>query len=142
MAYLFCGGFKQKGLSEFVTNGEEKIMGNLGMYQMITIISKRVGGPVNLLLMVAAGGYITGRTVEWAGKSIFKALAEEEKDSRVHTVKSSYVIAGNEEKYCELQPGDQYRILARDGDAVLIKKIGDQNNPYYVSKSFLENITE
>ena len=92
--------------------------------------------------MVAAGGYITGRTVEWAGKSIFKALTEEEKDSRIYTVKSSYVIAGNEEKYCELGPGDRYRILVKDGDAVLIEKIGDQGNPYYVSKSFLENITE
>ena len=117
-------------------------MGNLGMYQMITTVSKKVGGPVYFLLMVAAGGYVTGRSVEWTGKSIFKALAEEEKDNRIHTVKSSYVIAGNEEKYCELGPGDQYKILARDGDAVLIEKIGDQNNPYYVSKSFLENITE
>lgn len=117
-------------------------MSNLGMYQLITTVSKKAGGPVNFLLMVATGGYITGRTVEWAVKNIFKALAEEEKDSRIHTLKSSYVIAGNEGKYCELGPGDQYRILARDGDAVLIEKIGNQNNPYYVSKSFLENITE
>ena len=117
-------------------------MGNLGMYQIITTISKKMGGPINFLLVVAVGGYITGRTVEWAGKGIVKAMTEAEKDRRIYTVKSSYIIAGNEEKYCELRPGDQYKILARDGDAVLIEKIGDKNNPYYVSKSFLENITE
>ena len=37
--------------------------------------------------------------------------------------------------------GDQYRILELDGDAALIEKIGDKNNPYFVSAKFLNSIS-
>lgn len=43
-------------------------MGNLGWYQLITTWSKKVGGPKNLLLLVAAGGYTIVRSVEAGGK--------------------------------------------------------------------------
>ena len=116
-------------------------MSNLGMYQMITTVSKRVGGPVKFLLLVAVGGYFTGRTIEWAGKKVVNAVKEGGKEEQVYTVKTDYAIGGDEKTYCEFAAGDQYQILARDGDVVLINKLGDKNSPYYVTDSFLKEIT-
>ena len=36
---------------------------------------------------------------------------------------------------------DQFRVLETDKDAVLIEKIGDDNNPYFVSEEMLKNIS-
>lgn len=38
--------------------------------------------------------------------------------------------------------GDNYRVLNHDGDAILVEKLGDGNNPYYVSADFLKEISE
>lgn len=35
-----------------------------------------------------------------------------------------------------------YRILERDKDSVLIEKIGDNNNPYFVSADFLRTVSK
>ena len=45
-------------------------MGNLGMYQFITTVSKRVGGPRNFIIIVAATGYGLGKAVEFGVKFI------------------------------------------------------------------------
>lgn len=37
--------------------------------------------------------------------------------------------------------GDQFRVLEIDRDAVLIEKIVDNNNPYFVSEELLTNIS-
>lgn len=37
--------------------------------------------------------------------------------------------------------GDRFKVLEFDGDAILIEKIGDSNNPYVVSSEFLEKIS-
>lgn len=37
--------------------------------------------------------------------------------------------------------GDQFRVLETDKDAVLIEKIDDDNNPYFVSEELLTNIS-
>ncbi len=38
--------------------------------------------------------------------------------------------------------GDNFRILNHDADAILIEKLGDDNNPYFVSADFLKQISE
>lgn len=43
-------------------------MGNLGWYQLLTTWAKKVGGPKQLMLLLAAGGYIIIRPVEAGGK--------------------------------------------------------------------------
>ena len=37
--------------------------------------------------------------------------------------------------------GDKFKVLEFDGDAVLIEKIGDSNNPYVASSEFLGKIS-
>ena len=47
-------------------------MSNLGMYQMITVWSKKFGGPANLLIATACAGYVVLRTGEGTVKTIIK----------------------------------------------------------------------
>ena len=121
-------------------------MSNLEMYQMMTTIAKKVGGPTNLLLITAAGGYGIGKGIEWICKAGVKEMKTRQKNNaengKIHTVKAEYSVCGNGKGNCELKKGDQYRILESDGEAVLIEKIGDVHNPYFVSKSMLEQITD
>lgn len=39
----------------------------------------------------------------------------------------------------KLKSGDRIRVLATDEDSILIEKIGDKNNPYFVSFDFLKD---
>lgn len=41
-----------------------------------------------------------------------------------------------------LESGDSFNVLESDGEAVLIEKIGDSNNPYLVSSELLEEISD
>ena len=43
-------------------------MSNLGAYQWITTVSKKVGGPINLLLLTGAAGAAAGITVYKCGE--------------------------------------------------------------------------
>lgn len=41
-----------------------------------------------------------------------------------------------------LSVDDTFKVLEIDGDAALIEKISDENNPYYVSARFLRRISD
>lgn len=49
-------------------------MSNLGLYAEITRISKKCGGPVNFLLLVAGGGYVVSRLAESGVKWSYKKI--------------------------------------------------------------------
>lgn len=56
----------------------------------------------------------------------------------VHTVSK----AGSSNEGLKFEIGNQFRVLEVDGDAALIEKIGDSNNPYFVSATFLRSISD
>ena len=39
-------------------------MNNLGLYKVMTTLAKKVGGPLNLLILSVSGGYGIGRLTE------------------------------------------------------------------------------
>ena len=45
-------------------------MGNLGGYQMMTSLAKKVGGPMALLITTLGGGYVVGRAAEAGGMKL------------------------------------------------------------------------
>ena len=49
-------------------------MSNLGLYAEITRISKKCGGPVRFLLLVAGGGYVALRLAESGAKWSYKKI--------------------------------------------------------------------
>ena len=52
------------------------------------------------------------------------------------------VVSGEDGKNLVLNVDDTYRILESDGESVLIEKIGDTNNPYFVSADFLRSVSD
>lgn len=118
-------------------------MSNLGGYQRLTAIAKKVGGPTNLVLLIAGSGAVVYKggeiLVRKAIKNVNKLYAENSSEisSQIYIVNKQGV--SNENLVFEL--GDRFKVLEFDGDAILIEKIGDSNNPYVVSSEFLEKIS-
>lgn len=115
-------------------------MNNLGLYRLIVIWSKKLGGPQNLLALAGAVGYTTGKGIEALVKKLYKVYQENEtkKNLNTYTIKQSLQITN--ELYFEL--GDKFNILEVDKNSVLIEKLGDTNNPYFVDKRILTTISD
>ena len=124
-------------------------MSNLGGYQILTTLAKKVGGPGKLITLIAGGGMVVGGIAvkggEFAikkGKKVIAKHREKNKKSQesaqiVYTVKQD----GESNDGLKLKVGDTFRVLESDGDAILIELIGNENNPYFVSKDLLGQIS-
>ena len=125
-------------------------MSNLGAYQWITSASKKVGGPINLLILTGTAGATAGiaiyKACEIGVKKCVKAIKSHQtttdKNSESQHILYSVIKPGVSNEGIEFSVGCQYRVLETDEDSVLIEKIGDQNNPYFVSAEFLSSISE
>lgn len=120
-------------------------MSNLGAYQVMTTLAKRVGGPKFLLGYTMVGGYFVLRISE-AGvkkvvttiKSLYADLSDNAQDCNEYTVTTS--ATGNDGVH--YHAGDKIRILDQlEGNAALIEKVGDENSPYLETVSFLKSIS-
>lgn len=117
-------------------------MSNLGDYQKIVERAKKVGGPKNLLTLNSIGGMVVGSVLVLVGAKIAKIF----KDKKNTTTKETDVIykitaPGESNEGLKFNTGDEFYIWETDGDAILIEKIGDSNNPYFVDKKLLEKIS-
>lgn len=121
-------------------------MSNLGAYQWMTTKAKKVGGPVNFLMLVGAAGAVCYKGGEMAVKQCIKTIkankgakpAKRSKEEKLHKV----IFDGKSNEGLEFTIGDQFHVLETDGDSVLIKKVGDENNPYFVSAKLLRKISD
>lgn len=120
-------------------------MSNLGWYQVITTLSKKCGGPLKFLGLVAGGGALVGvagtKGVEAVASSVKKKAAEKKKaveQSKTYTVSKE----GVSNEGLQFHVGETFKVLERDGNAVLIEKIGDDNNPYFVAAELLNEISD
>lgn len=114
-------------------------MGNLGWYQLMTTVAKKVGGPKQLLALVAAGGYVIIRGVEAGGKKVIKLVKKDNKEKSTSKVLPAYkfIIDGKDDKGLIFSSGDVFYVAARHDDVILIEKEKDDNNPYFVSVDWL-----
>ncbi len=120
-------------------------MSNLGWYQIMTTVSKKVGGPLNLVKILFGGGAVAGGgiavgTITIKNK-VTKKLNEKKRKSEaaiVYTVKTDQ----KSNEGLSFKVGEQFKVLEVDGDAALIVKLGDNNNPYFVSAKFLRSISD
>jgi len=104
-----------------------------------------VGGPKKLMaILVGSGALLGGVAVAGANEIKKKVSFEHEKKrqeealARIYTVKKE----GRSNEGLLFLAGDTFKVLEFDGDAVLIEKIGDNNNPYFVSRMFLSSISD
>lgn len=118
-------------------------MGNLGWYQLMTTVAKKVGGPKQLLALVAAGGYVIIRGVEAGGKKVIKLVKKDNKEKSTPKVLPAYkfIIDGKDDKGLIFSSGDVFYVAARHDDVILIEKENDDNNPYFVSVDWLMKVS-
>lgn len=120
-------------------------MSNLGGYQTLTTMAKKVGGPRNLVILIGAGGATVYGVTEFAVKKGIKMFRSYRKKLQMSDglKEELYEVdkPGVSNEGLGFEVGDKFRILEKDGDAVLIEKLGDDNNPYFVSEVLLKNIS-
>ncbi|EAD5361720.1 hypothetical protein K8A91_08540 [Listeria monocytogenes] len=116
-------------------------MSNLGWYQLITTAAKKVGGPKVLLALVAAGGYVVLRPVEAGVKKVVKNV---KKPSFRKIDKKTYAFLkdGKDGAGFEFKKGEQFTVEAEHDDSILIERLNDENNPYFVSASLLKKVSD
>lgn len=120
-------------------------MSNLGWYQVMTTIAKKVGGPKQLFALVVTASFTFGGTVTAGVIAIKEKISTQvDKKKNAATAEKKYTVKVESQSKEGLlfKAGDTFRILETDGDAGLIEIIGDENNPYFVSLGFLQSISD
>ena len=121
-------------------------MGNLGQYQLLTTLAKKVGGPAVLIVGTAIGGWFVGRVTEVGGKKVVKVAKSKLTKRRAPVAASGRIFTvhtdGDASSELKLHVDDEYRVLERDKDAVLIEVLDNANNPYFVSGEILASISD
>ena len=112
-------------------------MSNLGGYQTMTTMAKSLGGPGVLGIAVAGGGYLVLRVVEGGAKALYKWIKKVKAVDKSKLKEYRVQNRGVDDQGLELREGDVVCVLERDGEAVLIEKVGSDNNPFFVSADFL-----
>lgn len=120
-------------------------MSNLGAYQVATTLAKKVGGMENLFgLTAGVGGLITAGVI-FVGKAITDKIAlsiENQEKSKRASIIYTVQVDGHSNEGLHFMVGEYFNVLDVAEDAVLIRKIGDSNNPYFVSEKFLKSISD
>lgn len=120
-------------------------MSNLGWYQIMTTVAKKVGGPRNLAGLLIGGGAIVGGTVvagSVAIKNNIDRILYEKKRKETAAIVHTIMTEAQSNEGLIFRVGDQFKVLEIDGDAALIEKIGEITNPYFVSAEFLKAISD
>ena len=117
-------------------------MSNLGAYQWITTMSKKVGGPEKLLALIAAGSIAIYKGSEIAVKKLIKAVKKTKARAEENGKAYKVTIYGESNEGLKFNIDDEFYVLETDGDVILIEKIGDSNNPYFVDKKLLQKISD
>jgi hypothetical protein len=121
-------------------------MGNLGLYQVMATVAKKVGGPMVLVVGTAVSGWAIGRGAEAGGKGILKRMKVSREKKAEDARKPATTFTVTTEADCggglKLHVGDRFRVLSRDDDAVLIEVLDDAENPYFVSAEILMTVSD
>lgn len=116
-------------------------MSNLGMYQQLTTLAKKVGGPGRLAGIVFGSGVLAGGGLVAGRNAIIKRLKKKKEEIDLAPIYTINTECTSKEGL-DFTPGVQFKVLGRDGDATLIEILEDDNNPYFVSASFIEEISD
>lgn len=116
-------------------------MSNLGWYQIMTTVAKKVGGPLNLAGIFVGSGVLIG-----VGGSAIKNKIVKELDKKMRRAKAAVIytvrMESKSKEGLSFKVGERFKVLEKDGDAALIEKLGETNNPYFVSAEFLRFISD
>ena len=117
-------------------------MSDLGAYQTMTVWTKKVGGPISLGMIFVGTGCVIGNVCNTGIRHVIKKMKGLRQKER--GVKKEFDVYGiySSEDGLELSFGDKFEVLDQDGEAVLIKKVGDFNNPYIVPSEIIKQLSD
>lgn len=115
-------------------------------YQMITTVSKRVGGPINLLLLTGTTTAVIARGAEAGIKSLVKKVKRrggnntisDESPGPTYTVKAEADFGDG----LRMSVGTEFYVVSCDGEITLIGILGDTSNPHVASTEILKENTD
>lgn len=118
-------------------------MSNLGGYQILTTVAKKVGGPAKLIALIATGSAAVGALGYKGSEIVIKKIIASIKKQPTGSSEIIYkvTVPGESSEGLKFEIGNEFRVLETDGDAILIEKIGDKTNPYFVDKKLLNQIS-
>jgi len=113
---------REEGLSEGLTEGRtEGLITGL----IITLVGSA---------LTAFGGYVFGKN--GGARGLIEKIRGKHKKVIYDVIADAKGNNG-----LVLLIGDKFKIIKLDGDSVKIEKVGDVNNPYFVSRQFLTSIS-
>lgn len=132
------------GAPSYSPGGRE--LSNLGGYQVVVTVIKKLGGPRSAAIIVIGGSFAVGRGLESGIKKAFKAskAAIKKRNTPCATKGQLFKVVsdGEASSGLKLRAGDEYRVLECDGDSILIGVLDDPDNPYFVSSEFLTTVSD
>lgn len=123
-------------------------MGNLGAYQAMTTMAKKVGGPKNLAVLTVAGGWAVLRVAEAGGKKaieVTRVVLQKRSAPPCATMGQVFEVTADGtdgSARLTLHSGDSYRVLECDADSILVEVLGSPANPYFLSREFLMTVSD
>lgn len=117
-------------------------MSNLGLYQVFTTVSKKVGGPAVLIGLIGSAGYVVLRSVEFGGKKVIKLVKNKKSKTKESKTKYTFIDSGVDDNGLEFNKNDSFNIAVIHDDVVLIEKHNDKNSPYFVSLEWLKKVSD
>ncbi len=116
-------------------------MSNLGKYQVVTTLMKKMGGPDKAIAKAVAGvavitiaGWEAGK---WGVGKIREKFTKDPEEWKKYSISKSGVY-----KELSVKPGDVITVMEQDGEAVLIAVDGRKDNPFMVSAEWLKDVSE
>lgn len=115
-------------------------MSNLGFYQTVTTIIKKSGGPKNFVGYLIMASTAALGTVGTLG---YKLGQKNEKSKSIASKKRVYIVNKDDvsNEGVRFNVGDKFQVLESDGDAVLIAILNDKDNPHFVDRTLLTEIS-
>lgn len=121
-------------------------MSNLGGYQVVVTVIKKLGGPRSAAIILIGGSFAVGRSAESGIKKAFKASKAAIKKRNAACPSKGQLfkvtVDGEANIGLKLRAGDEYRVLECDEDSILIEVLNNPDNPYVVSSQFLKTISD
>ena len=121
-------------------------MGNLGSYQTMVTLAKKVGGPGRLALIIAASGGLLGYGVKPGCEAVWRRVrpSHQVKGGGLQECQEHLTVTSDADcgAGLSLHVGDEIRVLERDGDALLVKIVGNNDNPHVVSAEVLRRASD
>ncbi len=117
-------------------------MSNLGAYQIMTTLAKKVHGPVALGAIFFVGGYAVIRTAEGGIRTVAKKSSANKIANKYKNKTFTVTKSETDKQGLSFKSGDKFKVLETDGDAILVELLGNDNNPYFVASSFLHDVSD